>query len=71
MLTYEDMLKTVGYLVRDEGHVVSVTDRMGRVTSFTYATGTSLVTSVTPPAALNPSFNVWDGLDRLIARARR
>jgi RHS repeat-associated protein len=58
----------VRYTYDAQHRLISVTDRAGRVTTLGYSGSSGLVTSVTPPAAVQPTFNVWDGLDRFIGR---
>lgn len=58
----------VNYTYDAQHRLISVTDRAGRATTFGYLGNSGLVASVTPPAAVQPTFNVWDGYDRFVAR---
>ncbi|MFT3831053.1 MAG: Ig-like domain-containing protein [Opitutaceae bacterium] len=58
----------INYTYDAQHRLISVTDRAGKATTFGYSGSSGLVTSVTPPAAVQPTFNVWDGFDRFVAR---
>ena len=58
----------VKYSYDAQHRLISVTDRAGKATTFGYSANSSLVTSITPPAATLPSFNVWDAFDRFVGR---
>ena len=60
--------RQVNYTYDASGRLISVADASGHATTYGYAGGSSLVVSVQPPAAIRPTYNAFDALNRFVGR---